>query len=83
MQLRYDTHAVKAKHASIDAPTPQESCSKICPTDLVSQRRKDDLSGHHQGHVGSLYIQWIMPTEAKAPDRKKGKEYTAGQDNYG
>jgi len=43
---------------------------------------KDDLSGHHQGHVGSLYLQWIMPTEAKAPGRRKGKEYAAGQDNY-
>jgi len=39
---------------------------------------KGDLPGHHQGHVGSRYLQWIMPTEAKAPGRRKGKEYAAG-----
>jgi len=27
-QLRYDTHTVKAKHASVEALTPQESCNK-------------------------------------------------------
>jgi len=27
-QLCYDTHTVRAKHASVDALTPQESCIK-------------------------------------------------------
>jgi len=72
-QFYYDTHTVRAKHASVDALTPQESCNKVCLTGCVSQGRNDCWSGHHQSHAGSLYLQWIVPAEAKGSQSKKRK----------
>jgi len=65
-QLRYDTHTVKAKHASVDALTPQESGSKMCPTDTVSRRRKRWLART------SSRSRWFMLYPVDHADRGKG-----------
>jgi len=72
-QFYYDTHTVRAKHTSVGALTPQESCNKVCLTGCVSQGRNDCCLDTIKVTLVHAVFSGSCRQRQKAPSRRKGR----------